>query len=37
MGCNIKITECELLHGNQYNFEKIPKIFYDSKVVSIIK
>ena len=37
MGCNIKITECELLHGNQYNFEKIPKIIYDSKVISAIE
>ena len=37
MGCDIEITECELLHGNQYNFEKIPKIFYDGKVVSLIK
>ena len=37
MGCNIKITECELLHGNRFNFEKIPKIFYDSKVISVIK
>ena len=37
MGCNIKITECELLHGSQFNFEKIPKIFYDSKVISVIK
>ena len=37
MGCDIKITECELLHGSQYNFEKIPKIFYNSKVINIIK
>ena len=37
MGCNIKISECELLHGSKYNFEKIPKIFYDSKVISIMK
>ena len=37
MGCDIEITECELLYGNQYNFEKIPKIFYDCKVVSLIK
>ena len=37
MGCDIKITEYELLHGNQYNFEKIPKIFYDSKVINVIK
>ena len=37
MGCDIKIIECELRHGNQFNFEKIPKIFYDSKVINIIK
>ena len=37
MGCDIKITECELLYGNQFNFEKIPKIFYNSKVINIIK
>ena len=37
MGCDIKITECELLHGSQFNFEKIPKIFYNSKVVHVIK
>ena len=37
MGCDTKITECELLHGNQYNFEKIPKILYDIKVINVIK
>ena len=37
MECDIKITECELLHGSQFNFEKIPKIFYNSKVIGIIK
>ena len=36
-GCDIKISECQLLRGSQYNFEKIPKIFYDSKVINIIK
>ena len=25
MGCDIKITECELLHGSQFNFEKNSK------------
>ena len=35
MGCNIKISECELLRGA--SFEKIPKIFYDSKIINIIK
>ena len=37
MGCDIKITECELLHMSQFNFEKIPKIFYNSKVINVIK
>ena len=37
MGCDIKISECELLKGCQFNFEKIPKIFYDSKVINVIK
>ena len=36
-GCEIFITECELLKGWKLNFEKIPKIFYTSKVVNIIK
>ena len=35
MGCNIKISECELLRGAL--FEKIPKTFYDSKMINIIK
>ena len=35
MGCDIKISECELLRGA--NFEKIPKIFYNSRVINIIK
>ena len=37
MGCDIKISECELLRGSQYNFENIPKIFYNSKVINVIK
>ena len=37
MGCDIKISECELLRGSQFNFENIPKIFYDSKVINVIK
>ena len=37
MGCNIKISKCELLHGSQFDFEKIPKMFYNSKVINIIK
>ena len=37
MGCDIKITECKLLHGSQFNFEKILKIFYNSKVINMIK
>ena len=37
MGCDNKITECELIQGSQCNFEKIPKIFYNSKMINIIK
>ena len=37
IGCEIYITECELLKGSNYNFEKIPKIFYTNRVISIIK
>ena len=37
LGCDIKISECELLRGSQFNFENIPKIFYNSKVINIIK
>ena len=37
MGCDIKIAECELLRGSQFNFEKIPKLFYNSKVINVIK
>ena len=35
--CTINITECELLKGGNYDLENIPKIFYDSKVIKIIK
>ena len=34
-GVEIFITECNLLQGS--NYEKIPKLFYNSKVISIIK
>ena len=37
IGCEIFITECQLSKGANYNFEKIPKIFYNSKVISVIK
>ena len=36
-GCEIFITECELLKGSSYNFENIPKIFYKNKVISVVK
>ena len=36
-GVEFYITECELLKGSNYNFKKIPKIFYTSRVISIIK
>ena len=35
--CTINITECELLKGGNYDSENIPKIFYHSKVIKIIK
>ena len=31
------MTKCELLKGSNDIFENIPKIFYKSKVISIIK
>ena len=34
-GVEIFITECNLLQGS--NYEKMPKLFYNSKVISIIK
>ena len=37
VGCDIYISECRLLEGSNYNFENIPKIFYSSRVISIIK
>ena len=36
-GVEIYITECNLLQGSNYNFEKIPKLFYNSKIISVIK
>ena len=36
-GCHIHISECKLLKGSNYNFQNIPKIFYKSKVISVIK
>ena len=35
MGCDIKISQCQLLQGA--SFQKIPKIFYTSRIVNIIK
>ena len=37
VGCEIHISQCQLLKGANYNFENIPKIFYKSKVISITK
>ena len=36
-GVEIYITECEILQGSNYNFEKIPKLFYNSKIILVIK
>ena len=35
IGCDIKISQCQLLQGA--SFQKIPKIFYTSRIVNIIK
>ena len=37
LGCDIFILECQLLKGSTYNFENIPKTFYSSKAISVIK
>ena len=37
VGCEKFIAECELLKGSNYIFENIPKMFYKSKVISVIK
>ena len=37
IGCTINITECELLKEANYDFENIPKIFYDCKVTKMIR
>ena len=33
----LKILMCNLLKGGLNNYEKIPKLFYDSKIVTVIK
>ena len=35
IGCQIKISECELIRGS--SFKNIPKIFYNSKIINIIQ
>ena len=37
VGCEFFISECQLLKGSNYNFENIPKIFYTSRVINVIK
>ena len=37
VGCEIFITERQLLKGSNYIFENIPKIFYSSRVINVIK
>ena len=37
MGCDIKLMMCDLLRGGEYYYEKVPKIFYDSNIVTVIK
>ena len=36
MGFQIKISQCELIQGRKFNFEIIPKIFYNSKLINVI-
>ena len=35
IGCQIKISECELIRGS--SFKNIPKIFYNSKIINVIQ
>ena len=35
IGCIVNISQCELLRGS--SLEKVPKIFYNSKIINIIK
>ena len=37
IGCEIFISECQLLKGSNYNFENIPQLFYTSRVINVIK
>ena len=37
VGCEIFISECQLLKDSNYNFENVPKIFYTIRVINIIK
>ena len=37
VGCEFFVSECQLLKGSNYNFENIPKIFYTSRVINVIK
>ena len=37
VGCDIFILACQLLKGSNYNFENFPKVFYSSKIISVIK
>ena len=37
MGCDIKVLERELIRVSQFDFEKITKVFYNSKMINVIK
>ena len=37
MGCDIKLMMRNLLRGGEYNYIKVRKIFFDSKIVTVIK
>ena len=36
-GCEIFITECQLLKDSNHNFENIPKTYFSSRVINVIK
>ena len=36
-GCDIKLTQCDLLRGSRFNYELIPKKFLDSKIINVIQ
>ena len=37
VGCEIFMTECELLKGSNYIFENVPKMFYIVELLMLLK